>query len=53
LREQLAKAEARNEQANATVAQLAEVIAKQSARELTAGLTRRERRRLEREAKKG
>ena len=52
LREQLAKAEARSEQANATVAQLAEVIAKQSARELTAGLSRRDRRRLEREAKK-
>lgn len=52
LREQLAKAEARSEQANATVAQLAEVITKQAARELTAGLSRRERRRLEREAKK-
>jgi len=52
LREQLAKAEARSEQANATVAQLAEVISRQAARELTAGLSRRERRRLEREAKK-
>lgn len=52
LREQLAKAEARSEQANATVAQLAEVISRQAARELTAGLSRRERKRLEREAKK-
>ena len=52
LREQLANAEASSEQANATVAQLAEVIAKQSARELTAGLSRRDRRRLEREAKR-
>jgi len=52
LREQLAKAEARSEQANATVAQLAEVISRQAARELTAGLSRRDRRRLEREAKK-
>jgi len=52
LREQLAKAEARSEQANATVAQLAEVISRQAARELTAGLSRRDRRRLDREAKK-
>jgi len=49
LREQLKKAETRSEQANATVAQLAEVVAKQAARELTAGLTRRQLRRLDRE----
>jgi excisionase family DNA binding protein len=52
LREQLAKAETRNEQANATVAQLAEVVAKQAARELTAGLSKRQQRRLDRETRK-
>jgi len=52
LREQLKKAETRSEQANATVAQLAEVVAKQAARELTAGLTRRQLRRLDRETRK-
>ena len=52
LRDQLKKAETRSEQANATVAQLAEVVAKQAARELTAGLTRRQLRRLDREARK-
>ena len=52
LREQLKKAETRSEQANATVAQLAEVVAKQAARELTAGLTRRQLRRLDRDARK-
>lgn len=52
LREQLAKAENRSEQANATVAQLAEAVAKQAARELTAGLTRRQLRRIDRDARK-
>lgn len=52
LREQLKKAETRSEQANATVAQLAEVVAKQAARELTAGLSKRQIRRLERQALK-
>ena len=52
LRDQLKKAETRSEQANATVAQLAEVVAKQAARELTAGLTRRQLRRLDRDARK-